>query len=51
MPFKSEKQRRFFYWAAAHHKKGFTKKMVRRWQRETHGRLPLRAKKARKRRR
>ena len=41
MPFKSEKQRRFFYWAAKHKKHGITPKMVDEWEGHTpKGSLP-----------
>lgn len=37
MPYKSDKQRRFFNWAAKTGKDGITKKMAKSWNKKTKG--------------
>lgn len=45
MPYKSKKQEKYFNWALANHKPGFTKSMVNEWNESSKGlKLPKFAK-------
>lgn len=49
MPYKSDAQRRYFHWAAAHHKDGITPGMAHEWDEATKGKkLPEKVKKEKK---